>query len=98
MMDAMQEVLSKTVDPKAPLEGQEFYELRLDDSDDIWRPGFIVSEAHAAWSEIDGQVMWDETETERCLTYEHAKERYAARRRSLAQKGFIYSDMDPPFG
>jgi hypothetical protein len=25
----MQEVLSKTNDPKAPLQGQEFYELRL---------------------------------------------------------------------
>jgi hypothetical protein len=25
----MQEILSKTVDPNAPLQGQEFYELRL---------------------------------------------------------------------
>jgi hypothetical protein len=31
----MQEVLSKTYDPKIPLREQEFYELRLDDSDDI---------------------------------------------------------------
>jgi len=94
-MDAMQEVLSRTVDPKVPLKGQEFYELRIDDSDDVWRPGFVVSEAHAQWSEIDQQIMWDETESERCPTYENAQERYEARRRALAEKGFIYSDMDP---
>ncbi len=94
-MDAMQEVLSRTVDPKAPLQGQEFYELRIDDSDDVWRPGFVVSEAHAQWSEIDQKIVWDETEHERCSTYAHAKERYAARRQVLAEKGFIYSDMDP---
>ncbi|MFP5234330.1 MAG: hypothetical protein ACLGSD_00385 [Acidobacteriota bacterium] len=91
----MQEVLSKTVDPKAPLEGQEFYELRIDDSDDIWRPGFIVVEAHAAWSVADKQIVWDESEFERCETYAQAKDRYEARRRALTQKGFIYSDMDP---
>lgn len=94
-MDAMQEVLSKTIDPKAPLEGQEFYELRIDDSDDVWRPGFVVSEAHAQWSEIDQQIVWNETEYERCPTYENAQKRYEARRRALAEKGFIYSDMDP---
>jgi hypothetical protein len=95
MMDGVQEVLSRTVDPKAPLKGQEFYELRLDDSDDIWRPGFIVTQAHAKWSEINQQVIWDETESEQCLTYDHAKQRYEARRLALAQQGFLYSDMDP---
>ena len=62
-MDAMQEVLSKTFDPKAPPEGQEFYELRIADSDDVWRPGFVISEAHAQWSEINWQIVRDETET-----------------------------------
>ena len=95
MMDAVQEVLSKTIDSNAPLKGHEFYELRLDDSNDAWRPGFVVTQAHAEWSEIDRQVMWDDTESERCLTYERAQERYAARRLTLAEKGFIYSDMDP---
>ena len=94
-MDAMQEVLSKTVDPKAPLEDQEFYELRIDDSDDVWRPGFVVIQTHAQWSEIDLQVMWDEPETERCFTYEHAKKQYETRRLALTEMGFIYSDMDP---
>jgi len=95
MMDVMQEVLSKTVDPKVPLEGQEFYELRIDDSDDVWRPGFVVVQARAQWSDIDQQIMWDEPEVERCFTYAHAEESYAARRRALAEQGFIYSDMDP---
>ena len=88
------EILSKAVHPNAPLEGQEFYEIRIDDSVDLWRTGYVVSQAHAQWSEIDRQVMWDETETERCLTYKSAKERYEARRRSLVEKGFIHSDMD----
>jgi len=93
-MDAMQEVLSTTVDPKAPLEGQEFYELRIDDSGDVWRPGFVVSEAHARWSEIDRRIVWDETEYEQCPTYESAQKRYEARRRVLDKMGFIYSEMD----
>lgn len=91
----MQEVLSRNIDPKAPLSGQEFYELRIDDSDDVWRPGFVVVQAHAQWSEIDRQIMWDEPESEQCYTYAHAQKVYAARRQALAQKGFIYSDMDP---
>lgn len=95
MMDDVQEVLSRTIDPQAPLKGQEFYELRLDDADLTGRPGFVVSEAKAAWSEIDQQIVWAETESERCLTLEHAQERYEARRLALAQKGFVYSDMDP---
>jgi hypothetical protein len=55
----MKEVLSRTNDLKTPLRDQEFYELRLDDSDDIWKPGYFVKQAHAQWSEIDGQIMWD---------------------------------------
>ena len=94
MMDAVQEVLSRTVDPNAPLKGQEFYEIRIDDSNHILHSAFIVSQKHAAWSEIDQQVMWDDIESERCVTYEHAQERYTARRLALAEKGFIYSDMD----
>ena len=36
----MQEVLSKTVDPEAPLRGQEFYELSLlDEANDLGRGG-----------------------------------------------------------
>jgi hypothetical protein len=95
MVDAVQEVLSRTVDPNTPLEGQEFYELRIDDSGDIFRAGFIVIQKHAEWSEIDQQAMWNDIESERCVTYEHAQERYTARRLALTEKGFIDSDMDP---
>ena len=66
----MQEVLSKTTDPNLPLQQQEYFELRLDDLGKPFRPQFvdilgavvkhrfIVFQAHAAWSEIDGQIMW----------------------------------------
>ena len=90
----MQELLSKADDPKIPLSEQEFYELRLDDSTDNWRPGVLVKQAHAQWSEIDRQIMWDEFESERLPTLEEAKERYEARRLALFQRGFIHSDMD----
>lgn len=90
----MQEILSNTDDPKTPLSEQEFYELRLDDSDDIWRPGYDVRQSHAQWSEIDQQVIWDNCESERLPTLEKAKERYEARRRALAVRGFANSDMD----
>ena len=74
MIIVMQELLSKADDSKIPLSEQEFYELRLDDSTDIWRPGFIVKQAYAQWSEIDRQIMWDEFESERLPTLEEAKE------------------------
>ena len=90
----MQELLTKTDVLIVPLRDQQFYELRLDDSDDISRPGHIVRQSHAMWSEIDCQIVWDDFEIERCSTLEEAKARYAARRRDLVQKGFIYSDMD----
>ena len=53
-----------------------------------------MKQAHAQWSEIDQQIMWDNFEFERLPTLKEAKERYAARRLTLAQRGFIYSDMD----
>ena len=90
----MQEVLLKTDDPKIPLREQEFYELRIDDSDDIWKPGYFVKQAHAQWSEIDRQIMWDGFDFDQCPTLEMAKERYAERKNVLAERGFIYSDMD----
>jgi hypothetical protein len=91
---AMREVFSKTKDPKVPLCDQEFYELRLDDSDDIWKPGYFVKQAHAQWSEIDREIMWEGFDFEQCPTLEKAKERYAAWRLVLIEKGFIYSKMD----
>src|SRR6266567_5833335 len=80
LRSAMQELLSKTNGLNVPLRGLELYELRLDDSEDIWNPGYIVREAHAMWHEECGDVVWDEVETERHATLEEAKARYEARR------------------
>ena len=90
----MREVLSNAEDGKTPLREREFYELQLCDSDDSSQPDFIVKQAHAQWSEIDGQIMWDELESEKFPTREEAKKRYKARRTALAEKGFVYSEMD----
>lgn len=90
----MQEVFSRTDDSGIPLGDQEFYELRLSDSDDIWRPGYIVMQSRATWSELDGQMMRDEIEIERLPTLERAEGRYAARRLVLTERGFGISDMD----
>ena len=55
-----QEVLSTPGAKSVPLVEQEFYELCIEESDDVFRPGFIVKQTRAEWSEIDGQVMWEE--------------------------------------
>ena len=90
----MQEILSKTDDPKAPLRDQKFYELRLFDSDRAGEPVYCVREARAWWDEEAGQIVWDQELVQSFVTDQEAKERYTARRLALAEKGFIYSDMD----
>jgi hypothetical protein len=88
----MQEVLSKTDDPKAPLLGREFYELSLLDEANELGTRYCVRQAHAEWSEIDGRIMWDQEEVEHFWILAEAEQRYAERRLALAEKGFIYSD------
>jgi hypothetical protein len=90
----MQEVLSKTDDPKAPMRDQEFYELRLYDSSSAGEPVFCVREARARWDEDAGQIVWDQEQVQAFVSHQEAKEQYAARRLILAKQGFIYSDMD----
>jgi hypothetical protein len=102
----MQEVLTNTVKPNVLLQEQECYALRLDDLSFPFSPQFIdrmgtlvrhrflVSQAHAAWSEIDGNVMWDGYEHDECSTLQEAELRYELRRAALVLKGFIYSDME----
>jgi hypothetical protein len=92
----MEEVLSRTIDPKAPLRGQEFYELRLFEKANSLGTRYCVGQTHAAWSEIDRQVMFEGEEVEYFSILDEAKKRYAERRLILKGKGFIYSDMDPP--
>ena len=93
----MQELLSKTADSKSPLRDQEFFELSLLDAPTQRGILYSVKQAHAQWSDIDAQVMWDQEEVEHFLILSEAKQRYEVRRRALAEKGFIYSDMDSIF-
>jgi len=70
-------------------------ELRMDDSADIWKPGFIAKQSRIQCSEVDAQIMFDEYKFEDHDTLEKARERYAARRIALEQMGFTCSDIDP---
>jgi hypothetical protein len=106
----MQELLSQsseqTNQPYVPLQGQECFSLRLDDLGTPFRPQFLcskaavaghrflVSEAHASWSKIDRDFIWDRSEQDECSTFEEAQQRYAERRAAIVGKGFIYSDME----
>lgn len=90
----MQEVLSRTNDPKIPLREQEFFELSLFDTVHELGTQYSVQQAHAQWNDKDGQVMWDQEEVDYFWILGEARKRYAERRLALAQQGFIYSDMD----
>jgi hypothetical protein len=92
---AMEEVLSKTIDPKTLLEEMEFYELSLLDEANELGTRHCIRQAHVAWNEIEGDLMSDHEEVEYFWILTAAKQRYEERRRALADKGFIYSDMDP---
>lgn len=90
----MHEILSRTSDPRIPLREQEFFELSLFDTANDLGTRYSVRQAHAEWSEIDGQIMWDEEEDDHFWILNEAKRRYGERRLALAERGFIYSDMD----
>ena len=90
----MQEVLSKTLDPKAPLRDQQFYELRLYDSKSAGLAVYCVREARAWWNDEAGEVVWDDEQVQTFATRREAPEHYATRRQVLAEKGFLYSDLD----
>ena len=57
----MQEVLSKPDYENLPRSEWEFYELCIEESDDIGQLSFIVKQTHVQWIEIDRQVMWEGT-------------------------------------
>ena len=90
----MQESLSRNDSQRAPLKEQEFYELRLDEIGVGVGVRFSVGQAHAPWSEVDGQIMWDDFQNDEFDRLEGARERYEFRRAALVQKGFIHSDLD----
>ena len=80
----LQEVLSKPGAETLPLAEQEFYELCIEESDDVFRPGFVVKQTRAQWSEIDRQVMWEEPKWERWPTLKKAKEKCEEWKKALA--------------
>jgi hypothetical protein len=90
----MQEILSKTVDPNVPLQGQEFYEMRLFEEPNQLGTRHCVRQIHAAWSDKNHDVIWDSEEADYFWILDEAKKRYAERKSALAKMGFIYSDMD----
>lgn len=90
----MHELLSKAVDPNVPVKGQGFYELSLLEEGKELGARYCVRWTYTEWSEIDGQVMWDTEEADYFWILNEAKRRYAERRLALAEKGYIYSNMD----
>jgi hypothetical protein len=94
MILAMQEILSRTGDSKAPLRDQEFYRLELCESVASGETAYCVREAHVRWDDSVKDMVWDEPEIEAFVTLRKAKEHHAARRQALVEKGFTYSDMD----
>ena len=90
----MQELLARNDSRRAPLNEQEFYELRLDEIGVGVRARFSVGQAHVSWSEGDGQIMWDDFQNDEFDRLEDARKRYESRRATLVQKGFIHSDLD----
>jgi len=92
--ETLQEVLTKTVDPRTPREELEFYELSLLDEANELGTRHVVRQWYAEWSEIDRQIVWDQEEVEYFWILAEATKRYAERRLALAEKGFIYSDMN----
>lgn len=88
-------MLTKPANELLPFSEQEFYELRIDDSIDPDRPGFVVMQSRAQWSEIDRQMMWDEIEEEHWITYQAAQNRYERRRQALAARGFTEFGYGP---
>jgi hypothetical protein len=89
----MKELLTKNTDSNALLEEQEFYELRLFDALDQVQPCFLVRQAHAQWSTVEQQFVWDDYDWELCSTFESAQKCYGARREALVEVGFISSDL-----
>ena len=97
----MQELLSKTDDPKPPIHDSDFYELRLiiyelrsSVSDFAAKPIFCVRKAHARWDDADKAIAWDIPDIWAFGNIQEAKDWYQGQRLALVERGFIYSNMD----
>ena len=78
----LEEVLSRTIDPKTPLQELDYYELSLLDQANDLGTRHVVKQWYGAWSEIDRQIMWDQEVVEYFWSLAQAKERYEERRRT----------------
>jgi hypothetical protein len=56
----LEEIFSRTIDPKSPFAEQEYYELSLLDETNDLGTRHVVKQWHGAWTEIDRQVMWEQ--------------------------------------
>ncbi len=90
----MEELLSRTADPDAPLDGQDWYRLRLFEEANELGTRYCVLQIHAVWKGAVLGAMWESEELDYFWILAEAKERYAERKAALVAKGFIYSDMD----
>ena len=90
----MKEILSKTIDPDAPLEGQEFYQLRLFEENNHLGKRHGVLQIHAVCKYAFRGPQWESEELDYFWIPDEAKKRYEERRRTLAEQGFIYSNMN----
>jgi len=90
----MEEIFSGTTDPEVPLQEQQFYHLKLFDVPNALGTRRCVRQARARWSDIEGRIVWDEEQTDYFWILDEAKRKYQERRQTLAQQGFLYSDLD----
>ena len=73
----MQEVLSKTSDPKVPLRDQEFCTLRLFEQANQLGTRHCVGLSFGEWSDIDQTVMFGDEEVDYFWILDEAKKSYA---------------------
>jgi hypothetical protein len=55
----LQEILSKTNDPDAPLQGEEFYDLRLFEERNELGTRHVVLQGHTVWSDRNHDINWE---------------------------------------
>jgi hypothetical protein len=60
----MREILSKTIDPEVPLEGQEWYQLQLFEEQNPLGTRHCNLQIHAVWKDAVRGAMWESEEVE----------------------------------
>ena len=89
-------VFSRTYASRVALNRRKYYLLNLYDSENPWKPGYVVQQSSATWSKIDRQVIFEEIETEILTTFRKAEQQYAARRLALLGRGWTIFEPNEP--